>query len=172
MVFLSLITSHNELWNKLNIIAVFTSILDESVITFTIDELARLKRNIKFAEGDFPFSICREFNWRIYEYNFVKKFSISLVDIICYCLNLEIIRLLCDWFTFFSWVNFYSTVWERELDLQSANRRHKELGQRTRSLTQLSYISTWFQYFPLALLIFKTCYRRLRQCKQPQNTTC
>lgn len=49
MVFLSLITSHNELWNKLNITAVFTSILDESVITFTIDELAGLKRNIKFA---------------------------------------------------------------------------------------------------------------------------
>lgn len=71
MVFLSLITSHNELWNKLNITAVFTSILDESVITFTIDELAGLKRNIKFAEGDFPFSVCREFNWRIYEYNFV-----------------------------------------------------------------------------------------------------
>lgn len=52
MVLLSLITSHNELWNKLNITAVFTSILGESVITFTIDELAGLKRKIKFAERD------------------------------------------------------------------------------------------------------------------------
>lgn len=52
MVLLSLITSHNELWNKLNITAVFTSILGESVITFTIDELAGLKRKIKFAVRD------------------------------------------------------------------------------------------------------------------------
>lgn len=71
MVFLLFIISYNEFWNKLNIIVVFIFILDESVIIFIIDELVGLKRNIKFVEGDFFFSVCCEFNWWIYEYNFV-----------------------------------------------------------------------------------------------------